>query len=346
MKGVAGVIVLVAVTLGLSAWLGTEQADGSGLSGASMTRASERGRSAATVSSSRIVLGGRVRCTATVASKVRAGKDLNVRFALHNRSKHSVTVSLSVFDPWLVMRASDGTTYDSTALSAGFISIPPPRPVTIRPGATLRHSSGIVGVRWSGPLRVTPGCLGVELPVLRVRVKAPSPSPDESAAFDEVVAASGFLLDHCRPQTSGVAVDGQIDPPNGTALPMPARCSVSMTSEGTFWVAQILVVTPPDLAGVRVGLPYETLWEPYGSPGLSGTAPYEAIAWQLVVTRNGPTSVAAATVFATYDSTQSYPFWIGDGTAWQGETAPCGGGGLSGGDPQVNFIYDCPATTQ
>jgi hypothetical protein len=274
------------------------------------------------------------------------GNAVSVRFTVHNRSRRPVTVSLWVFSTWLVLHAGDGTTYDTRVPYQSFPGIPPPFPRKLPPGATLHLGPVAVPVRWSGPLVITPGCLGVKLHSLRVQVAGPWPSPSPSTAIGEVAAAAGNLFDHCLPTTSGVPVDGQIYPPSGTAPAMDARCSISISSEGTFLVAQALVLIPPGLSGVQIYQPYETLW-PVGDPfsGLASPPPYEAIAWQFVVTRARAIPVAASTMLATNSSTHIAPLFSWNGTKWQAAGDSCGGGLFSWGGrwPDVEFISACSA---
>jgi hypothetical protein len=188
------------------------------------------------------------------------------------------------------------------------------------------------------------------LPALRVAVSTPGPAPDEATAFDEVVAGAGPMLDQCQPQTAGVPVDGQIDPPtSGSAPPMSARCSVSLTSEGTFWVAQVLVLVPADLQGVAIQQPYELFGPPFGlfSTGPAPPAPFEAVGWQDVVTQAGAQTVAATMADATNDSPTgaTAPSWTLSGTTWiAGGTPTCGFRGWSWGPvPTLEFISACPS---
>jgi hypothetical protein len=335
MKARVVVAVWAAVMLGVFAWLGGGRASASEVSPLTA------------VHSSSLILGGRVRCTASVDSEVQAGQPLSVKFVLRNISKRSIKFYGGFNTTWLVVTEADGTTYDTRVPDEGVIP-PGPVPIKIRPRARLRLGSVGLPVRWSGPLQITPDCFGRSLPSLGVAVTAPGPPPEEGTAFGEVVAAAGFLLDNCRPQASGVPVDGQIDPPSGTAPPMSAQCSLSMTSEGTFWVAQILVITPPGLQGVAIREPYELFEPPYGFGGSSPfpPAPFEAIAWQFVVTADGPVPVAAAGVLAmTGSATQSAPSFGWNGTTWQEGGLPCGGeGSWEGGTyPGIAFISACPA---
>jgi hypothetical protein len=330
MKRVATVGVLVALTLGLSVWAGSQRAN-AGL----LTR---------TLKSSRLVLGGRARCTATLNSEVEAGQALSVKLVLHNNSKRTVKYSSGVFDAGVTLRGTDGTTYASDGDLVG-VPVPPPLPAAVRRGATVTLRRIAISVRWGGPLQITPNCLGEALPVLHVHVNAPWPRPDQSAAVDEVVAASRHLLDHCRPQTPGFPVSGQIDAPSGDAPPLSAQCSVSISREGTFLVAQVLVLSPPGLAGVQIFQPYETLWSQFPL-GLISSPPYEAIAWEFVVTKDKAIPVAAATLAASNSSSQLVPFFTWNGSGWRAEgTAPCGGTGFAWGGrgPDLDFISACSA---
>src|SRR3954470_15782657 len=262
MKGLSGASVLLAITLAASAC-------GGGQMGVSSTRSTSHTNDTAvpqvsvasgTVSSSRLILGGRVRCTATVSRSVQAGDPLGLTFSLRNVSNDPVKVPLYNGGLWLVVRAADGTTYDTRVPLRDEIG-PITLPTTILPGTTktVPEVGKYLRVRWRGPLQVTPGCGQTALPVLSVGVNAPGPPPDEPTALAAVVAASGHLLDHCRPERAGVAVEGQIFPPSGDTPPMSATCSVSIQDEGQFLVAQTLIASPPDLGlgDLHLDQPYE-----------------------------------------------------------------------------------------
>jgi hypothetical protein len=327
MKALTTAAVLVATTLALFA--GT----------AAAARIPEP-RPPSSVSSSRLVDGGRVRCTATVKSSVEVGHAVSLRFAFRNVSRRAVKARL---DWGLVLKAADGTTYDPDVPLVGFPR-PPTLPIKILPGAT-KTGRFDVPVRWSGALLITPECDATRLRVLRVNVTTPGPPPDTGTAVAEVVAASLHLLDHCRPQTPAVAVYGQIDPPSGSAPPMSAECSVSIEPKATFWVAQVLVLIPPGLPDVTVLQPYELFAPPYGpfGPPPPTTPPYEAIAWEFVVTRDGALPVAAATTDASNSSDQMRSMWEWNGTTSPVATGSCGGQAftLGGTYPFVDFISAC-----
>jgi len=337
MKALATASVIVALTLGLSAWAGTVRVGVARAAGPPVWPPSEQ--------SSRLLLDGRVRCTATVKEQVGVGHALNVTFTLRNVSRHAVTVRLWVFSSMFTLNAADGTTYDTAAPYEAFPGIPPPFPKKLRRGATLHLAAQRVRVRWRGPLRITPMCLGRPLPVLRVRVTEPWPGPAESAAVGEVVAAAGHLLDHCRPQTPGVPVQGQIYPPSGAAPPMDAQCSVSLSWDGDFIQAQVLVLVPPDLQGVEVFQPYETLWPISEFLPLAASPPYEAIAWEFVVTGYRAIPVAASTLDATTDSTKTVPSWQWNGKSFAKDQGgfSCGGTLFAGGGtgPELDFVTAC-----
>jgi hypothetical protein len=291
------------------------------------------------ISSSGLMLDGTVRCTATVTTPVQAGHDLGVVFTFHNLSKRTVKVDLAYGGMWVLVKSPDGTTYDSRVpLEAVHGPYVPPTPIA--PGATKTVPLQDIRIRWEGPLHIRPGCgLSVLRPV-RIPVTSPGLPASESAALNEVVAATGHLLDHCRPTASGVSVAGRIDPPSGDAPPLQARCSVTLRRERGFYVAQVLVVTPPTLQGVQIEEPYEVL---SGITGQNGNT--EAIAWQFVVTRDGATSVNAADQETTAPADRMAPDWAWNGSKWAGPGGSrCGGGGGGGGGlngPNVTFVSVC-----
>jgi hypothetical protein len=329
-KRLTSVGLLVALAVGLFAWAGSQRANAGAMQS-----------SATILRSSALMLQRRVRCTATVESDVQAGQDVSVKFTLHNRSKRSAQVFAA---PWLVVEAADGTTYDTRVPLRDLPGPPRSGTATIRPGVTKSIGRVEVAVRWKGPLRITAGCGRRALPPLHVAVLSPGPLPDGSTAVSEVVAAAGHMLDHCRPQTPGVPVDGRLDAPAGaTAPPMTAQCSVSLTPEGSFWDAQVLVLIPPGLQGVTIQQPYEFFGPPIAFE--SAPPPFEAIAWEDAVTSEGAVSVAATLADAVDSSPtgQMAPSYTWNGTAWVlTGTALCGfHGGAWGPDPTVEFISVC-----
>jgi hypothetical protein len=283
--------------------------------------------------SSGLMLDGTVRCTAIVGGPVQAGNTLDVQFSFHNVSKRAVAVDLQYGGMWLLVKSPDGTTYDSRV---PFESQSGPRisPTPIAPGATKIEHLNYLRVRWEGPLRVTPGCGLTALRPVSVPVTSPGSPVSDSAAVKDVAAASGHLLDHCRPRASGVSVVGRIDPPSGHAPPMQARCTVTLRHETGFDFAQVLIVTPPTLRDVRVDRTYDAL---ISAKRWSGNT--EAISWQLVVTRDGATPVDSAEVDTSRSGGGMAPTWDWTGSKWEGPgRAICGGYGSSGG---IAFISVC-----
>jgi hypothetical protein len=277
---------------------------------------------------------------------VQAGQAVRVKFTLRNLSRHTIKFAEGVAGTSLVLKAGDGTTYDSSALLHG-IPVPPPVSRKLRAGKTLHFGAEKVPVRWRGPLQVTPECVGKALPKLTVSVTSSWPSPASSTAIGEVAAAAGHLLDHCLPQTPGTPVDGQIDAPSGNAAPMNAQCSISLTSEGGFLDAQVLVLVPVGLTGVQIFQPYELLWpgdSPLSSVALTAAPPYEAVAWEFVVSRDKATPVAASTLTASTATGKSAPSFAWNRKGWQSQGAePCGGTGFAygGTGPELQFISAC-----
>jgi hypothetical protein len=335
MRALTRVGVLVAIILAASACGGGHRTETAAAPSGSRARVSTR-----TISSSRLILGGRVRCTATVNTPVQAGQELRLRFAFHNVSHRALKVGLAPWDVSFVLRAGDGTRFDSRALVSPTIPYVPATDLAAGATRTLTRAGSVARVRWKGPLRITPACEQFRLPVLRMAVTAPGPPPDDRTAVADVVTASGDVLDHCRPQQAGVAVQGQLVAPGGSAPPMDAACSVSIHREGGFLVAQTLIVLPPGLRGVHVGQ-YEQLSLPKRGRSL------EAIAWEFVVTKAGATPVATATQDRSKPGARMSPDWTWQGSGWHrtGDSR-CGGEFITGGafaDPTAEFISVCPS---
>lgn len=123
------------------------------------THSTEAIVSGTTVSSSRLVKGGRIRCAATVSGSVKAGSPLGLRFVLRNVSSRPAKMSLGGEGQWLVIRAADGTTYDTRVPLRNEVG-PLMGLATIAPGTTktVPWIGKYLPVRWQGPLLVTPGC--------------------------------------------------------------------------------------------------------------------------------------------------------------------------------------------
>jgi hypothetical protein len=290
-----------------------------------------------TVSSSRLILDGAVRCTATLKTPVQAGHDLDVSVGFHNISEHPVNVQPAYGGQWVLVRSADGTTYD-TRIPLENEDFLPGASIRIQPGATATRHLQNLRVRWEGPLRVTPGCDVSAAPPVRVAVSSPGLPTSETAAVNEVVAATGHLLDRCRPRASGVSVVGRIDPPSGNAPPLQARCSISLDRKPGFYVAHVLVLTPPDLRGVHIERPYETL-----SGSNAQNVNTQALAWEFVVTRDGATSVSSADQETSRAGGGMAPNWIWSSGTKRGGLIRCGssGGGRGIDGPDVTFISTC-----
>src|SRR5690242_6032005 len=187
MKRLARIVVLMTIPVAGSAC-------GSSHRGSSSTSHPQGSAvSAKSARSSRLILGGRVRCTATVATPVRVGDVLQVGFSVRNVSQRPVKVQLARDNLWFVVRGADGTTYDTRQRDAGSLGGPFIEPTTIRAGGTETRPLSYVRASWSGPLRITPGCEQTPLPPVRVGVAAAGRPLSPGIAVAEVVAASGHL---------------------------------------------------------------------------------------------------------------------------------------------------------
>lgn len=287
---------------------------------------------------SALILGHTVRCAATLTTTVQAGHELGITFTFRNVSKRTAKVELGYGGMWVVVKSPDGTTYDTRVpLENERGPYIPPTPLA--PGATKTEHLRYLRVRWEGPLQITPGCGLTQLPPVRVAVTSPGLPSSATAAVNEVVAASGHLLAHCRPRTPGVSVVGRIDPPSGTAPPLQTRCSIGLRRERGFYVAQLLIVTPPDLTGVHLDPTYEALTGP--DVRNENT---QAIAWQFVVTQRGAMSIYSASNESVRSGGGVAPDWTwsrsGPHAAGNGKCG-FGGGGFGPSGPDVYFISGC-----
>lgn len=313
--------------------------------GASRSEGHGTGRAISVVehvsSSSRLVLGGHVRITAAVRTPVQAGGALEVTFRFTNIPRQPRKVDLGFGALWLVVRGADGTRYD-TRVPARDVLPPYIPPITLLPGKTItRAFFPDLHVRWSGPLRVTPGWDREALPALRVRVITPGRPDNPRTAIADVVAAAGHLLDHCRPQAAGVPVAGVVDAPKGSAPPLWVRCSIELRPERGFLAAQVLVVTSPPPPGARLDKRYELFTFP--RPGRNAVA----IGWEFVVTRDGARSVDSTSVESTRPGKVMALDWQWTTSGWRPHpgSSRCGGTGGGGGaeGPLVEFVSVCPS---
>jgi len=116
---------------------------------------------------------------------------------------------------------------------------------------------------------------------------------------------------------------------------------VTIQNEGQFLLAQVLIASPRGTGYAHVDQPYEDLSVHHASP-------YEAIAWQFVVTNEGATPVFATEVDATRPADRMAPdvTWSSSGVQRLGSgSSRCGGTGESWGGtaPTVEFISVCPS---
>src|SRR6476646_9053992 len=165
-----------------------------------------------TVSSSRLVDHRHFRITATIETPVQVGHLLNVTFRISNVSKRTRSIQIAYGSLYYVVRNRDGVQFDTRMVFRGMFG-PIVPPVTLRPGKEITRPTVFESVRWTGPLRITPGWSDAPLPSVRVRVKTPGAPANSRTAVAQVVAATGHLLDHCSPRVSGVRVVGRIDAP-------------------------------------------------------------------------------------------------------------------------------------
>ena len=154
------------------------------------------------------------------------------------------------------------------------------------------------------------------------------PAPADDAAFADVLASTGHMLDGCLPTTPGVAVTGRIKAPNVRAA-LPVRCSIGLRHEQGFDVAQVLVFSPANLQGVRLAAPYEQF---HGWPKWNTNA--EAIGWEFMVTQGGARSVDSVTIDSTKRVRHRHALsgrWTPSGWAGHVDSDFCGSQGYDPG---------------
>jgi hypothetical protein len=134
---------------------------------------------------------------------------------------------------------------------------------------------------------------------------------------------------------------------------MPATCSITLQPEGDFVAAQVLILSPPGLAGVTVKPPYD---EPIG---LQHKAAAEVVAWDFVVTRDravpvysnlhmqwpeGPLGLGSAVGQIEFDWTGSE--WVKQGRGYECGSNPSNQstgmrGGGSGSGAVILITWPC-----
>ena len=300
-------------------------------------------RAVGTVNSSRLVDGGNIRITVTIGTPVAVGKPLKGAFRVRNVSNEPRTIQLDYPTTfWVVIRSPDGTTYDTATayrLSGGHGG-PRRAPTNLKPGQTVTRRLFAPLVRWSGPLRITPGWDEAALPALHVAVTTPGSPPSRTEALTDVVASTGRLLDRCTPTKPGVAVTGKIVAPKHSAPPLRVACSIRLHRDHGFFRAQVLVVSTPSLRGVHLEHPYEELaW-------LNARGNATAVGWLFVVTRRGAISVDSTEVDTSKNRPRLAPEWQWTTSGYQDGPggAHCGGIGRGGGGsdgPLIDFVSKC-----
>jgi hypothetical protein len=273
-----------------------------------------------------------------------------MHFSVTNVTDQTVRATFEDGKMGFVLTAADRTAYDSRHNAQHALSVPFVLPTKIPPNHSFSPASDDVRVRWGGPLTLTPECLGTALPPLQANVSAIGAAVTDTQAIDAVAAASGGLLDSCRPAESGVPVDGKIEPPLGSTPAMPATCSITLQDQGGFSSARIVIIAPTGLSGVSVRPPYEDQ-----VLGISRHQDAEAVTWDFVVTSAGAIPVysyvsaqwpqGSALAESEFEWTGSR--WILDGKGGacgshaQGAPYGTGGGGSEAG-ADVPIVWRCP----
>ena len=162
---------------------------------------------------------------------------------------------------------------------------PNPPPITIAPGDTVPWYISDTRVRWTGPLKVRPICLGLgkRMPAVELHVGAPGPPLTTDDSIDAAVAYPGNPFQACAPGPQGQARTGSLESlPEDGFPPLTVRCWADVRTEAGFDVVGLNMVSPDDA-------PDYTIREGTGPrPGeevkLPGTGSLLAARWAFVVT--------------------------------------------------------------
>jgi hypothetical protein len=234
------------------------------------------------LTSSALLPGGRLRCTATFPSDTIApGEETDVRFVETNVSDGAITIDEGVNgdNGWLLV-SSDGSQGVDSSLAHEGIEGPPPFQRNLEPGESARVYPWQVDIIWPGPLEVTPVCLGEPLPPLTLQVASTTPPVDTDTALSSALAWTGSAFSDCAPSAEGGWTVGTMQPPAGGGS-FDVRCGAWVDERPGFDVVVLALVSPPDAPEIDLSLlPSRIEAVPYFDlPPSSGTS----ISWWVLV---------------------------------------------------------------
>jgi hypothetical protein len=279
-----------------------------------------------------------VRCTATVPTMVRPGEQLPLTIEIQNTS--AADVEVTPFPADVSVKAGDGTVWDTATLTQGSIGGGFILPKNLSPGEQKELLVPPLAVQFSGPLAVTPTCLGAAMAPMPVEVSDLGQAPTPNEAVATAVTASSGLFGPCAP-TATHSATGTIVAPSEATMTMEVRCSAQVVTETGFDVVTLVMSTPSDKPAPQI--PTGIVTPPELAAG-SGAA--ETLLWRFVVTGTDASPVGSSTHFRTKAADAMDSQFIISAKGWRpGGASGCGGDGIvSGGDGRtvtISFYNAC-----
>jgi hypothetical protein len=201
--------------------------------------------STSVLTSSGLVAGGTLRCTATFPrDTIEPGDETAVRFRATNVSDSAVTAheGINGDNGWLLLDSGGQRVVDASLAHEG-IAGPPPTLKRLAPGESADVYAWQVHVIWPGPLEVTPVCLGKQLPTVTLQVAATTAPEGVEAAVASALSKAGDPFGTCTPPVDGWGTGTLTFP--GFLDPIDIRCGVSVVEHPGFDVLTLAMVAPP-----------------------------------------------------------------------------------------------------
>ena len=210
------------------------------------TRSPDSSASTGTLSTSTVLPGGELRCTATFAGDtVTPGEPIGVRFEETNISSQPATVPIGDNGAagWLLI-SSAGQQVSDTSLDHSGVGGPPPTQKSVAPGDSVSIEAMDTPVLWPGPLDVTPVCEGQQMPPVRLDTASTQAPGSPTEAVDKAVADTGGFFTNCRPKADGSWSQGSV--PVGGGSTLDTRCGAWVQENPGFDVVVLAAVAPPN----------------------------------------------------------------------------------------------------
>ncbi|MDP9341957.1 MAG: hypothetical protein M3Q23_07610 [Actinomycetota bacterium] len=294
-------------------------------------------------------------CTATLASsQVRPGDSVSIAYSVQNGSDR--TLYAGRFDPFdatfgrlRVEDRSGSVLFDTQTRHFGQEGPGPTPPQPLQAGDSMELSSESVVVRWAGPLRLLGSCPAVEQstsgsdPLMwpafapfDLTVIPEGPAPEAHAAMARAVAATGGLLNSCRPGPNGEPTDGILYAPAiGSGAPLRFQ---PVPLETTCWAD---VRPGPGFVDITLffssprGTPPPAPSGPTGIPSLGPGRPAEVGRWEVVVTPSSAVTAEFPRSIGRSPDGGDIDYAFTDGR-WEIDGTGCGAGSFFAG-PVVFF---------